>query len=245
MKIKYALPVLLLGILLWLTPSLPQDPAYHNFVDQRAMWGIPNAFDVLSNLPFLFFGLYGLWICLKNKTSLERKLPEAIFFIGAFLVGFGSAYYHWRPNSTTLFWDRLPMTISFMSLLSMMLADEGKEKLGFKLLPVFLAIGLFSVLYWRWTDDLRPYALVQFGPMLWVPWKLWQRGWSQSKYLWGMIAFYVGAKVLEFADRGVFHICCDAVSGHSLKHVCASFAIVMVALDCRNKASEKLDKNDN
>lgn len=48
-------------------------------------------------------------------------LPELlwhyrIFFVGVLLTGLGSAYYHWRRDNATLFWDRLPMTIGFMAL---------------------------------------------------------------------------------------------------------------------------------
>ncbi len=31
-----------------------QDEKYHDFADRRTFLGIPNCFDVLSNLPFLF-----------------------------------------------------------------------------------------------------------------------------------------------------------------------------------------------
>jgi hypothetical protein len=34
------------------------------------------------------------------------------------------------------------------------------------LLRPLLAIGIFSLLLWRWTDDLRLYAWAQFFPLL-------------------------------------------------------------------------------
>ena len=39
---------------------IPQDPAYHAFADTRRIAGIPNFWNVVSNLPFLLAGLYGL-----------------------------------------------------------------------------------------------------------------------------------------------------------------------------------------
>ena len=39
-----------------LLPRIPQDPAYHVMADQRTVAGLPNAFDVLSNLPFAVVG---------------------------------------------------------------------------------------------------------------------------------------------------------------------------------------------
>ena len=32
-------------------PPIPQGEHYHRFADQRALWGIPNFANVLSNLP--------------------------------------------------------------------------------------------------------------------------------------------------------------------------------------------------
>ena len=43
-----------------LTSPIPQDPGYHLFADSRTLAGIPNAWNVLSNLPFLLVGLLGL-----------------------------------------------------------------------------------------------------------------------------------------------------------------------------------------
>ena len=49
-----ALSLLALGLL----DPIPQDLAYHNFADTRALFGLPNAYDVLSNIPFLLVGVY-------------------------------------------------------------------------------------------------------------------------------------------------------------------------------------------
>ena len=37
----------------FLLPPIPQDPAYHNFADQRTLYGVPNFWNVVSNLPFV------------------------------------------------------------------------------------------------------------------------------------------------------------------------------------------------
>ena len=47
-------------------PPLSQDPNYHNFSDQRAILGINNGLDVLSNLAFLVVGIWGLVIVLNR-----------------------------------------------------------------------------------------------------------------------------------------------------------------------------------
>ena len=95
--------------------TLEQPLEYHNFADRRAFFGFPNFLDVASNLAFLFVGIFGLNICLKNRLGSLRN-AWLVLFAGITLVSVGSAYYHWNPNNQTLVWDRLPMTIGFMGI---------------------------------------------------------------------------------------------------------------------------------
>ena len=60
-----ALPVVALGVvalaILFIAMSpMPQGLWYHQFKDDRTLWGVPNALNVLSNIPFLLVGLWGL-----------------------------------------------------------------------------------------------------------------------------------------------------------------------------------------
>src|SRR5215813_6215925 len=95
--------VSLAGLLL--LPLIPQDQNYHQFADQRTILGIPNFWNVVSNLPFLAVGASGL-------RRFRYSPATIVFFLGVFLTGIGSSYYHWDPKDDTLFWDRLPMTLS-------------------------------------------------------------------------------------------------------------------------------------
>jgi len=105
-------------ILMFFFPAIPQDRFYHDFADQREMLGIKHFLNVASNLPFILVGLVGV----KTLFSVDRSkivnviLPSYIlFFCSVALVGFGSIYYHLDPNNRTLIWDRLPMTLAFIS----------------------------------------------------------------------------------------------------------------------------------
>ena len=51
-------------------PPISQDMTYHNFADTELLFGIPNAGNVLSNIPFIIVGLYGLWYVSQNRQSL-------------------------------------------------------------------------------------------------------------------------------------------------------------------------------
>src|SRR5207249_3774778 len=81
-----------------------QDPTYHDFADRRTFFGIPNFFDVTSNLAFLLVGIAGLRTCLRNGLDGNCYAWVALF-AGVTLVSAGSAYYHWEPSNQTLLWD--------------------------------------------------------------------------------------------------------------------------------------------
>ena len=96
---------------------VPQDPAYHLFADGRTLLAVPNFWNVASNIPFLFVGWMGLRYLHGNRPPTMTPVLHTcyqVFFLGVFLTGFGSSYYHLAPDNATLVWDRLPMTIAFM-----------------------------------------------------------------------------------------------------------------------------------
>lgn len=211
---------------------IAQDPAYHGFVDRRSLFTTPNFLNVISNLPFAIVGALGLLFVRRHGTAIvpNTMLAWWVFFIGIFLTAFGSGYYHLAPNNDSLVWDRLPMTISFMSLVSIVLGEYLSERVARAALLPLLIVGAASVFYWSHTEalgrgDLRAYAIVQFVPMLLIPMiMVLYRGESDlSRYIVWMIGFYIAAKVLEFYD-GEVYAAGQIVSGHTLKHVFASLA---------------------
>src|ERR1700744_240251 len=157
---------------------IAQPTSYHKFADTRTFCGIPNFGNVISNLPFIFVGIIGLASMGKRVFAFKNPRNVGPLFIGVILTGFGSAYYHWNPNNDTIVWDRIPMTIVFMSLLSVVVAELINVRLGFALLIPLVGIGVGSVIWWHYTEtigrgDLRLYFLVQFYPMLVIPLLMW------------------------------------------------------------------------
>ena len=51
------------------------------------------------------------------------------------------------------------MTICFAAILSAVVEERVDARAGAMLLRPLLAIGIFSLLLWRWTDDLRALCL--------------------------------------------------------------------------------------
>jgi hypothetical protein len=220
--------LIILAILI-ATDPVPQDLVYHLLIDQRQWFRVPNFANIISNLPFATIGLSGFFLTLKNK---ETSISWYLFFIGLFLVAFGSSYYHLHPNNQTLIWDRLPMTICFMSLFSALCAENISSRYETVILPVAISLGLSSVIYWHYTNDLRFYALIQFGALLSIPLILsaYKSQYSHRHYLLYGLLFYILAKVFELNDSFIFELTDHLLSGHTIKHLLAAAATYCVYL---------------
>ena len=236
-----AVAVLAAVIAVFSRPPIPQDLAYHVFADQRAWLGIPNCLDVLSNIPFAIVGLMGLAVTFRRKPM--EKWPYATLFAGAALTAFGSAYYHWAPDNARLVWDRLPMTLGFMGLLTAVIAERVSLALSRWLLVPLMTIGGASVAYWHWSElraagDLRPYALVQFGSLIVVVLLLvlYRARYSGSGYFFSGVGAYAAAKGFEMADRAIF-AAGQVVSGHTLKHLAAAGGIACLVVMLRKRTA--------
>ena len=215
--------------LIFLLSPIAQDPFFHHFADTRTFWGISNFGNVSSNLPFLVIGMYGLVTVLQSPTPSSIRWTYAILFAGVILTGLGSGYYHNHPDNDTLVWDRIPMTIVFMSFSSATVAELISRPLGAQLLWPLLAVGIGSVLWWHYTEtfgkgDLRLYMWVQFYPMLAIGLLLALYFSPAVKVIlpslvW-IVIWYVVAKVLEQLDFPIYRA--TGISGHSLKHLAAA-----------------------
>jgi hypothetical protein len=230
-----------LTLLFWFIAGvIPQDEGYHNFADCRHFSGIPNSLDVLSNVPFFFVGVAGIFLLFKRGVALKSTFPMYLtFFTFVIVVGLGSTYYHLNPNSETLIWDRLPMSVAFMALLSFIVAEYMDERLGKRIFPWLLVAGVGSVVYWALFNDLRPYAIVQFFPLICLPVILWRSKNESSKWLWAALFFYVLAKVFEAADWQIFRLSGELVSGHSVKHVVSALATLMILFKVKGSKTKE------
>ncbi|MDH5546438.1 MAG: ceramidase [Gammaproteobacteria bacterium] len=215
-------------------PPIPQWPEYHQFADQRTYFGMANFLNVASNLLYIILGAYALReLSSSNKGAIFQRdvLPVTLFFVGLMLTGFGSGYYHLEPDNNTLVWDRLPMTIAFMSFFTYVIFTCIDKPWGKLLFLPLLIIGAASVLYWDYTEsmgrgDLRFYGLIQFLPMVLVPLMLilFGRSLPRSRYLWGVVGLYAIAKIAESADAAIMNIL--FLSGHSIKHLVSAFTAI-------------------
>ena len=235
----FSIATLAVLLALLVLPPIPQDPAYHRFADQRVFLGIPNFLNVVSNIPLTLVGALGLWFLSRRPSEGFRPLfgekreqwPCLAFYLGVALTGIGSAYYHLSPDNAHLFWDRLPMTIIFMSLVAMVICERISPKAGVLLLLPLLIAGGASVGYWYASEqsgagDLRPYAFIHFYPVLLVLFILclYPSRYTRSEDILGVLGLYALATIFESLDKQLFSLG-SLVSGHTVKHLLASMAI--------------------
>jgi hypothetical protein len=205
---------------------------YHEFADNRALFGLPNAGDVLSNVAFALVGLWGWWAlrAKRHDPRLEGAWPGYLLFLIALtLTAFGSSYYHLAPDNGRLMWDRLPIALACAGLLAAVHAQTHERQPRW-MVPALIVAAIASVLWWSITDsygagDLRPYLLLQGAPLVFIPiWQALHRSPSADRIAFGTaILLYALAKVAELNDRAIL----DAIgfmSGHTLKHLLAAAA---------------------
>lgn len=220
-------------------PPLRQPESYHQFADGRTLAGIPNCLNVVSNAGFLTVGLVGLWYIAASDRFIEprERTAYAVFFLGVCATCFGSSYYHWRPVDATLAWDRLPMTLAFMSLLSAMIAERISVTAGARLLWPLVAAGAFSVGWWRWTGNLWPYMAAQYFTIFLIGWLalMFPPSYTRSADLLVVTGLYGLAKIAEGLDARIYSLT-RWVSGHTLKHLIAAGAVYGVLRMLRKRA---------
>ena len=225
-----------IGVLLFIAP-IKQNPNYHLFADRRNLLSIPNFWNVISNLPYVITGLLGLnlIICKKHQITENQAITSfLVFFIGIVLIGIGSCYYHLNPTNHTLFWDRLPMSISFMAFFSIIISEFISLKTGSKILFPLIITGIASLIYWQITEnngcgDLRFYGIIQFLPMILVSIILlfYNNSYSNKNQFILILLLYALAKVFESLDYFVFNSSV-LISGHTLKHFVSALAPLLM-----------------
>lgn len=223
-------------------PPIPQDPAYHDFADNRAFFSVPAFLNVVTNLAFLIVGIVGVRAGATGAVAGARR-AWFICFGGVALVGLGSSYYHLAPDNGTLVWDRLPMSVGFMALPVAVLAEHINRRFERILLVPAILLGIASVVVWRVADDLRLYVWVQFVPLLLIPavLLLFDNPYTHGRLLLVALAVYAFAKLAEHYDWMVFEATGKIISGHSLKHLLAAFALFVVYTMLRRRTARNRD----
>jgi hypothetical protein len=210
----------------------------HQFADARAWGWLPNALDVLSNLPFALFGAWGLWLLAQRGANLPapQRVAAGVFFAGLLCTFAGSSYYHWAPDVQGLMLDRIGMGVAFAGVLGLVVAQRVSSRAAVATTFVTCVSAALAAAICAATGNVLAWACIQFGGMALVLAAVFLKPEHQAvgvRWL-PLIAWYTLAKVLEAGDEWVFHTTGELVSGHSLKHVAASLAALPVLTALRS-----------
>ncbi len=209
-----------------------QLPHYHDFADTRTLFGVPNAFDVLSNIGFALVGIWGLvrlWPVRHNRTIAAGWPGYRLFLFALILTAAGSTFYHLHPDNMRLIWDRLPIALACAGLLSGVHGETAKRDSVGRNTMLLAIVAVLSVVWWHLTSDLRPYLLIQVLPLVLIP--LWHYTYSAphaDRRAFGFaILLYVVAKAAELYDHEIL-TAFGCISGHTIKHLLATAAAAAI-----------------
>jgi hypothetical protein len=65
-------------VALLLPPPLPRDQDYHDFADRRTLLGVPNFWNVVSNIPFIVTGALGLRQSRRDPATNGRTAASTL-----------------------------------------------------------------------------------------------------------------------------------------------------------------------
>lgn len=234
-----ALTIVALIALYWVLPH-QEFPNYGHFADDAVF---PSR-NVVSNLAFILVGGPAVLWVMRHRRELGDDYDAAMtLFLGMIATAFGSAYFHLEPlangelNRTTLFWDRLPITIALAGLLALVLRDRVFHRPNRFALLLLTIAGMATVLYWYWSNDLYPYGFFQLyagvGSLLMIA--ILRPSYTEAGYLVAALAFFGISKVFEDFDHAIFAHW--PVGGHPLKHIASAIAAWMILLWLKKRSA--------
>lgn len=244
--------IILAALALYFSP-ITQSRNFYDYADQQTWLGIPNFVNVISNLPFLLVGIFGLkQFCTHHTYALEHRVNKIypIFFGGLIAAFFGSGYYHLEPNALRLMLDRIPITVTFIALYCIVLSEYIHPHLGQRLFVPAIIYGVLSVIYWYVSDtvsgrgDLSAYILVQLIPLIHLPLiiGLFRPQFSHSRYYLYALFAYLLAKWAESNDEQLYALLGE-ISGHSIKHLLAGFGGFIIYLGWSKRSRVTMSGN--
>jgi hypothetical protein len=222
-----------------LGPTVGQPGEYHRFADQRTLWQLPMAMDVLSNFGFAIAAVFGGAALVRARSALSnvQRAMAALFFCGLLLAALGSGWYHLAPDEAGLAIDRCGMSVAFAGLLGLAAASRMSERAGACLGLAVLLLGPAAA-YMGYSGNVLPWAVLQFGGMAVVlalatrP----ARVGTMPVPLVAVLVAYAFAKALEINDHLIFEMSGQSISGHTLKHLAAAAAAAPVIFALSNAA---------
>lgn len=158
------------GLLAW--GPVPLDPSAWRHADVRRWQGLPNALNVLANLPQIVVGWWGWRVTRTSRWPEALRRPWMAFHLCTLLAGVVALLYHLQPGPLGWIAARTALCGAFATLAAGALAERVDERFGH---TRSVALLLGSVLLAGATvaasrgADIRPLLLFEMLPVLLLP----------------------------------------------------------------------------
>jgi hypothetical protein len=201
------------------------DP--YSFACDGPLFGVPHGWNVLTNLPFLVIGIWGLVRMRRAGGFVPADLNRAGLWVSVALTAFGSGAYHLWLTPATLAADRVCISAILAFVVAEMLGVVWPSLRRGRITLALLAVTELSVASWCLGATPLIYGALQAVggiAMAWIAIRAWRGGrlaGTALRSLFLFIAFYALAKVAEALDEPV---CAwtGVLGGHPLKHLLAA-----------------------
>lgn len=215
----------LVGLLAWGPVALQADE--FRYADTRRWWGIPNAMNVLANLPVMLAGALGLHRTRTSVWPAHVRMAWQGFHGAVVLSGAAATAHHLAPTVALFVLSQMAMATALTLLCCGALAERVDVRFGS---PRGLAVaGLFvsalalQLAVGTWLTgsvDLRPVLLLQLLPVLLIPTGAMSLPGSVTRLSdWMlMLTAYGLARAFEQADVAIFSAT-GWIGGHALMHL--------------------------
>jgi len=219
------------GMLIW--GPLPLDHSVHEYADSRRWLSVPNAANVLVNLPIFWLAVWGWCVTRTGHWPRALRLPWQSFHLAVMAAALSAAMYHASPGNMTLAVTRTCMAAAFALLVLGMLAERVDQRFGagavcMSVVALVMLAGVAAASAARHDAviDLRLLQLIETTPMLLLLAGVLRMPGTHTRALGWMItlALYAASRLFDLADAALLQVT-GWISGHTLMHVCLGLVV--------------------
>ena len=224
------------GLLAW--GPMPIGTSAHAYADARTWLGIPNASNVLVNLPLFWLAVWGWCATRASGWPSWLRTPWQWFHLFAMATALTSGLYHAAPNDTLFVISHIGQASAFTLLTLGVLAERVDARFGSVACCVMSVVAIAltggAMAYAVRIDgpiDMRPLMLLEILPVLLIPTgALGLRGSHTEASTWFVVlALYASSKLFDVGDPAIFGLSGGRIGGHALMHLSLSVVVGWMA----------------
>ena len=220
-----------IGLLVW--GPLPTEHSAHRYADSRSWLGVPNAANVLVNLPIFWLAVWGWCVTRTGHWPHALRLPWQAFHLSVMAAALSAAMYHASPGNITLAVTHTCMAAAFALLALGMLAERVDPRFGagtmcVSVVALVMLAGVAAANAARHDGviDLRLLQLIEMTPILLLLAGILRMPGAHTRAQGWMItlALYAASRLLDLADVALLQAT-GWISGHTLMHVALALVV--------------------